>query len=103
MIIPTAIFGFYFLVAIFEFRIENVLWNALFKYVSHTSLLWKIDALNRIKTKSLKNALIKMEIKSSDTVLALNLYLEYFIIIVWLQVVEQKRIIDFKLSYVLKP
>jgi hypothetical protein len=44
-----------------------------------------------------------MEIKSSDTVLALNLYLEYFIIIVWLQVVEQKLIIDFKLSYVLKP
>jgi hypothetical protein len=44
-----------------------------------------------------------MEIKISDTVLALNLYLEYFIVTVWLQVVEQKRIIDFKLSYVLKP
>ncbi len=54
----------------------------LFKYLSHTSLLWKIDALNRFKTKSLKNALIKMEIKISDTVLALNLYLEYFIVTV---------------------
>lgn len=57
-------------------------YEMLFKYLSHTSLLWKIDALNRIKTKSLKNALIKMEIKSSDTVLALNLYLEYFIVTV---------------------